>query len=153
MHVDMTEICQYLRNWFTKSKLYADFVVRDGVCYFSDGSDLPVVDGQFYRIVGSSINAGVHRAGDYSDVLQDEQFNGAIWTMAVPQAVVNIARDISQWREKYENVDSQNMSPFSSESFNNYSYSKAQGFANVGGGMLNTWQAIYGPRLAPWRKI
>ena len=50
-------------------------------------------------------------------------------------------------------LENPNMSPFSSESFGGYSYSKAQGYAGEGGGMLNTWQAIFASRLAPWRKI
>lgn len=149
--MDLTELCQYLRNWFERSKYFADFQIADGVCRFADGSDLPLLDGQYYRIVGSSMNDGVHQQGEFLPV--DETFNGAVWLMFIPPAVRALAGEIDQWQKKYGAADSESMSPFSSESFGGYSYTKAQGYASVGGGMLTTWQAVYSARLSPWRKI
>ncbi len=70
--------------------------------------------------------------------------------MAVPAAVVSLSNEIEAWLVKYG--DAMN-SPFASESFGGYSYTKAQGYASTGGGMLSSWQAVFGNRLNHWRKI
>ena len=150
----LTEICKYLRNWFEREMLYGDFIVESGVLTYADGTALPLLSGQYFRIIGSVFNAGVHKLGDAEDVLTDEpEFSGAVWSMAVPPAVEELAGEIADWQAKYGGVDSATMSPYSSESFGGYSYNKAQGFASIGGGMLTSWDALYGARLAPWRKI
>ena len=49
-------------------------------------------------------------------------------------------------------ADSAAMSPYMSESFGGYSYSK--GASNTAsGGSVVTWQDAFKTRLAPWRKI
>ena len=150
----LTEICQYLRNFFERDKWHDAFKVAGGVLTYADGAALPLMDGQYYRIIGSVFNDGVHKWGDVEDALIDEpKFTGSVWPMAVPPDLINLADEIKAWNEKYGGVDSTNMSPFSSESFGGYSYNKAQGFAATGGGMLTSWQSLYAARLAPWRKI
>ena len=150
----LTEICQYLRNWFEREKLLGWFSVENGVLLASDGTALPLLSGQYYRIIGSYYNDGVHKAGDIGDVLEDEPaFAGAVWLMAVPPDFLSLAKEIEDWQEKYGNVENPNMSPFASESFGGYSYTKAQGFAGSGGGMLTSWDTVFVNRLAPWRKI
>lgn len=149
----MTELCQYLRNWFEKTKFHGDFSIYNGTLTSVAWGALPLLNGQYYRIVGSVLNDGVHKFGDEAETLADEDFSGAVWSMAVPPAVVALAAEIDAWQEKYGNIESQNMSPYSSESFGGYSYTKAQGYASAGGGMLTGWQAVYAARLAPWRKI
>lgn len=148
----LTEICAVIKNYFTadKDKHIGDFSVSEGVLVPS----VPLHDGQYYRIVGSVFNDGVHKFGDVEDILQDEpEFHGAVWAMRVPQEVVQLAQDIKDWQDKYGTVDSANMSPYSSESFGGYSYHKAQGFAETGGGMLTSWNVVFASRLNPWRKI
>lgn len=140
----LTELCQELRNWFDRNqpKYYGDFKIEDGALV------LPLKDGQYFRIIGSLLNDGVHQ---YGDVLVDEEFSGAVWSMAIPPAVLSLAKEIEDWISKYGDVMT---SPFSSESFGGYSYSKAQGYAGSnGGGMLSTWQAVFADRLNRWRKI
>lgn len=150
----LTQICQYLRNWFSANepKLVGTFVISaDGVTF--NGADITdyLKTGQYIRIIGSTFNDGVHLLSDGE--LTPETFTGAIWGMAIPPAVLEVAEEIKAWQEKYGGVNSENMSPFASESFGGYSYSKAQGYASTGGGMLTSWQALYDARLAPWRKI
>ena len=124
------------------------FTIEDGVLDIEG-----LADGQYFRIMGSLFNDGVHKFGDKDDTLKDETFSGVIWTMGVPVEVVKLAEDIKAWQEKYGNVDSPAMSPYSSESFDGYSYNKQQGFASTGGGMLTSWNAVFASRLAPWRKL
>ena len=148
----LTEVCTEIKNFFTndEDKIIGDFSIIDGQLVPS----VELQDGQYYRIVGSVFNDGVHKYGDPEDVLSDEnEFTGGVWKMRVPEDVVELAKDISDWMAKYGGVDSANMSPYSSESFGGYSYNKAQGFAATGGGMLNSWESVFARRLNRYRKI
>ena len=153
----LTELCGYLKNWFVVDKLYGDFVIADGVITYADGKELPLQSGQHFRIVDSIFNDGVYEYGAEPDsgsnpTLKDEAFKGAVWTMAVPPEVIKISKDIDDWQAKYEGVDSTMMSPFSSESFGGYSYSKAAGnTADAGNG--TSWQSVFGNKLTRFRKV
>lgn len=107
-----------------------------------------IQDNQYFRIVGSVFNDGVHQ---YTSELEltDETFTGAIWLMAIPKDVIDLATEISDWKEKY--ADTVN-SPFQSESFGGYSYSKASG-GSSSGSSGPTWQSVFAKRLNEWRKI
>ena len=80
-------------------------------------------------------------------MLQDETFDGAVWALAVLKAVVELAGEIAAWQEKYGAVVD---SPYTSESFGGYSYSKAGGTESGGAG---GWQAAFRARLNPYRKL
>ena len=74
-------------------------------------------------------------------------------SMAVPQTVIDLASEISNWQAKYGGVDSEAMSPFNSENFGPYSYSKGSVSGSSGSENPNSWQAVYGARLAPFRRL
>ncbi len=143
----LTELLNYLRNWFEKSKLFSDFVISDGVVTFSNGDPVPLLIGQYFRVVGSVFNDGVHEYGN--EALRDERFSGAVWLLAIPPAVVELAVEIEKWTAV--NSDAIN-SPYQSESFGGYSYSLKSGNSAIGTGSV-TWQSQFAARLAPWRKI
>ena len=147
----LTEICQYLKNWFNRKPDGGNYPKYEGTFTITDGhiSSLELADGQYYRIIGSLYNDGVRLYPN--DLLTDETFTGEVWQMGVPPEVVNLATDISAWRDKYEAVDSEAMSPYQSESFGGYSYSKASG--GVGANGAGTWQSVFSARLDIWRKI
>lgn len=145
----LTELCTELRNFFCQTS-----DIHTGKFTITDGRISPPVEiqeGQYYRIVGSVFNDGVHRS---DDVLQDEAaFTGGVWLMRIPQDFLQLVAEMEAWQDKYGGVDSPNMSPYSSESFGGYTYSKAQGYAGSGGGMLNTVISVFGDRLRKYRKI
>lgn len=145
----MTEVCQYLRNWFEKDKLQGTFTITNEGIAYSDGSALPIVNGQYFRVVNSALNDGVYKYGE--DTLIPEEFEGAVWVMAVPPYVAALVTEIKNWQSKYGGSDSEAMSPYTSESFGGYSYSKNTGYSGDTGG--NGWQSMFGSRLSPWRKI
>lgn len=146
----LTEICQYLRNWFVRDIMLGEFGIEDGVIT-ADGAALPLLTGQYYRIVGSIFNDGVHKYGDATDVLTDEPtFSGAVWAMAMPPEFLALAKDISDWSTA--NADAIN-SPYNSESFGGYSYSVRSGNSADGEISGVTWQNQFKARLNPWRKI
>ena len=72
--------------------------------------------------------------------------------MGVSRDFEELCNDISAWREKNEAADSANMSPFSSESFGGYSYSKGSS-GSSGGGSGVTWQDQFRARLNTYRRI
>lgn len=147
----ITEVCDYLRNDFDRwmPRYYGDFTIEDGQIL---GLPQPIYAGQYIRIIGSPRNDGVWRWPVQE--LADETFTGTVKVMAVPAALVAICQEIKDWRDKYEAVDSEAMSPFSSESFGGYSYSKySTGNGESGGGTSADWKSAFAPRLSAWRKI
>ena len=145
----LTELCQELRNWFDLSQTYGTFKIENRVLSVDF-----LQTGQYYRIIGSIFNDGVHKYGDNTDLLDNEVFTGEVWALGIPKAVVALAKDIDDWRDKYENINSQAMSPFNSESFGGYSYSKGTKLSSVTQSNSSTgWKAIFASRLNMWRKI
>lgn len=150
----LTEICDYLHNNFDRDMphFYGKFEIKNGVIESFNDGDMGLQNGQYFRIFGSVFNNGVWKYGEDS-LPKDEIFDGAVVLMAVPPDLVSLLGEIEQWMQKYGGADSVNMSPFDSESFDGYSYSKAQGFASTGGGMLNSWLAVYSTRLMRWKRL
>lgn len=107
---------------------------------------LPVLNGQYFRIVGSVFNDGVYKYGEDLE-LTDEKFNGAVWALAIPSALLELVNEITNWSEK--NKDAIN-SPYQSESFGGYSYTKASD-SETGGAV--SWQTVFRSQLSNWRKI
>ena len=144
----MTDIFQYLRNWFDRNqpKYYGNFKIENGALV----GDYKIATGQFFRIIGSALNDGVYIFGQ--EELSDEEFDGAIWLMAVPKDVRNLITEIEAWVEKYGGVDSANMSPYQSESFGGYSYSKASG-GSSSQASVPTWQSVFADRLGRYKKL
>lgn len=153
----LTELCQYLKNWFELDQIIGKVtitdntitVVSDGLLY--DGDAPTIFTGQYVRIIGSVFNDGVIQYG--VDELTNEEFDGAIWLLGIPKAVIDLAEEIKAWKQKYEKPGSPALSPFQSESFKGYSYSKGSASSPTGMASAYGWQNAYGPRLSQWRKI
>ncbi len=142
----LTELCQELRNWFERKKYFGTFTIENGQIHPPDGS---LQDGQYFRIVGSVFNDGVHKYDD-TGLLTDEVFEGAIWAMAVPPSVVDLSERISEWVTKYGDSVS---SPYTAESFGGYSYQKASSGQGNAASSNPTWQSSFASELNRWRKI
>ena len=146
MDKTLTAICDYLNNYFWRQKIEGKFIIQNGHI------TVPALkEGQYFRIIGSTFNDGVHKYVA-TEVLTDEEFTGAVWSMAVPQTVIDLASDIESWMQLYGSVDSPALSPYNSESFGNYSYSKDGGAGSISG-KANTWQNVFAARLAPYRRL
>lgn len=145
----LTDLCQELRNWFDLNRYEGTFTISGGALT----ADF-LQKGQYYRVIGSIFNDGVHKYGDPTDILDDETFKGAVWALGIPKAVIKLSEDIDAWVAKYGGVDSASMSPFTSESFAGYSYSKGSNLASVTTGNSATgWKAMFASQLNKWRKI
>ena len=143
------EVCQYLKNWFDRNqeKYFGDITISNGALTTNYG----LKPNQYFRIVGSSLNDGVYQYP--TTALTDETFNGAIWGMALPKPFIALLDDIEAWKAKYASADSAALSPYSSESFGGYSYSKSSGSNDTTTDKSGTWQGVFGARLAPYRKM
>lgn len=134
-------VLRHIKNWFVVPNgiHHGAFVVEGG------SIALPFLsEGQYYRVIGSLFNDGLHKYGD-SKQMTNESFDGTIWALSIPAAVVEIADEVKAWEDKNGNHA---LSPFQSESFENYSYTKA---ADKNGGSV-TWESAFKKRLDPWRK-
>lgn len=157
MSTAITELCQEVRNWFPELDAYGDAVAYLGTYTVEDGAiALPFLqEGQYYRIIDSVFNDGVHQyRKEAAGELEDEIFKGTICPMHIPKSVINLAAEIAAWRHKYEDPDSPAMSPYTSETLFDYSYSKnAPGNSAGAGSSAASWVSVFKDRLRPWRKI
>ena len=140
----LEEMCRECRNWFTPKwgKHCGTFTIKDGTISPLDF----ILDSQYFRITGSCFNDGVYK-NNPSDLaaLVDEVFDGQVWAMNVPPAFIALSVKIEEYCKKYESETS----PFTSESFGGYSYTKATG----SNGSPLTWQEVFNSQLKVWRKI
>ncbi|MCR4671988.1 MAG: hypothetical protein K5637_01960 [Lachnospiraceae bacterium] len=152
--MDITDLCEELRNWFDQARYFDTFTVEDGEIDLSElVADESIVEGQYFRIVGSAMNDGVYQYP--ASGLIDEEFEGAVWTMAVPKAVLRLLDDIQAWVDAYGSNEAV-LSPFQSESFGGYSYTKVSSNSSSltsGSADYGTWQSQFRSRLNRWRKI
>ena len=135
-------VLTHLKNWFVVPR-----GVHAGIYKIESGSlELPYLQsGQYYRICGSVFNDGLHKYGE--DKLIDETFSGSVWALAIPKAVIDLAGKIEEWQTKNGAIIE---SPYSSESFGGYSYTKATDSTT---GAPATWETVFRPQLNPYRKL
>lgn len=149
----LNEICLEVNNFFNRNQpiIIGDLSISNGKITSTDFLD-KIKENQYFRIVGSVFNDGVYK---YTQnlTLQDEDFHGAFWLMAIPKDFLDLVDEITAWQEKNGTASSVNMSPFQSESFGGYSYSKATGSGASGGSSVPTWQSQYASRLKLYRRI
>lgn len=150
----LEQVMRHVRNYFIRKHSVGNFSIRDGMLFPHDF----LLDGQRFYLTGSFLNDGVYTyhpdgiKNDDDDVevgLQDEDFSGVVYALAVPPTFIALVQQIEEWVGKFGAVSS---SPYQSESFNGYSYSKASGYGNSGGDG-STWQSIFKSQLNQWRKV
>lgn len=128
-------VLMYLNNWFAVGRYDDTYTIEKGKL------TLPfLVNGQYFRIVGSLFNDGVYQ---YPAELTDETFDGSVWALAIPKALLSTVDEITAWMAK--NGDG---GAYTSESFGGYSYSKATNSK----GMAVGWRDAFSAQLAPWKK-
>lgn len=137
------QVLDFIHNYFEKDRIRGNFDITDGNVQVDF-----LLEGQYFKIVGSVLNDGVYQYP--ATELRDETFKGEIWSLAIPKAVLDLVTEISDWQATY---GAQANSPFQSESFGGYSYTKASGTNGNGGSAIASWQSTFGTRLNAYRKI
>lgn len=140
----LEELMRYVNNWFLVKRHFDTFTIENNTLSLDF-----LQDGQYYRIVGSIFNDGVYKYGDATVQFTDETFTGEIWALAVPKAFIDLADKVAAWVNKY---DEQAHSPYNSESFGGYSYTKSGGYVGDNSSQ-STWQYAFKLELNKWRKI
>lgn len=133
-------VLRHIRNYFAVSVEAGPFEIKDGKL-----TAAKLLDGQHFRIVGSVFNDGVYQYPVYD--LKDEKFYGAVWGLAIPRALLDTVTEIEAWQNKNGEAA---QSPYTSESFGGYSYTKDKDAAT--GGAV-TWESAFRSRLNVWRKL
>lgn len=144
----LEEVLRALNNWFEVpgKHLTGRFAVEGSALSLPDGW---LLDGQYFLVSGSVMNDGLHQWPAYD--LVDEGFEGEVQALAVPMAVQDLADRIEIWWEKYGKAAE---SPYQSESFGGYTYTKASGNGSQGGSQGGyTWQSAFRSELNRWRKL
>lgn len=139
----LEELLRTLKNYFIREVYVGKFSIESGTISVDF-----LQNGQYFKIHGSVFNDGVYQYP--IDSLTDEEFTGEIWAMAVPSAVIALSEEIADWNAKNADVLS---SPYLSESFGGYSYSKATSTTGSGASVPATWKEAFATRLNSWRKI
>lgn len=137
-------VMDYIHNYFVKKVHKGDFKIVNG------NLDVDFLQqGQYFKIIGSVFNDAVHQFP--TEDLTDEQFCGEVWAMAVPPTFIALCGEIEDWISRYGDAS---LSPFTSESFGGYSYTKASGTNSNGEAIPGaTWQSVFRSKLIHWRKI
>ena len=149
--MELTDLCVELNNFFETSRFFGEFAITGGSIDLSElVTSGALHEGQFFRIAGSVFNDGVYQYPCTG--LTDEVFDGAIWPMAVPKAAMGLLSDINSWLASIAD-DKQVNSPYQSESFGGYSYSKGSNSGSGASADLGSWQNQFRSRLNKWRKI
>lgn len=150
-------VCEYLNNYFVR-----DDEIVEGTFTIADGAISPALslkEGQRFLVSGSDLNDGIytwHSDGlmDADDTagagLADETFKGTISGLSVPPQVVALAQEISSWVGKYGDAIN---SPYQSESFGGYSYTRASRNGSGSGSAVSGWQDVFASRLKRWKKV
>lgn len=140
--VSLFELLMHLRNFFPgmKWQFFGEEITEKRL-------SLPGLEnGDYYLIEGSRRNDGIHVYGNQD--LRNEVFSGTVTEICVPDALLNLLDEINQWQEKNGEAVA---SPYQSESFGGYSYTKAN--ASNGNGESMSWKTAFGQRLRAWRKL
>lgn len=140
----LEQILNYIHNFFIKEVHRGKFAIVDGELQVDF-----LLENQYCKIVGSVFNDKVHKY--LSGGLTDEVFEGEVWAMAVPPTLIALIPDIEAWVSKYGDAVN---SPYQSESFGGYSYSKATGVGKDGTAKSSyDWRDVFSSSLNQWRKL
>lgn len=121
VNLPLYELCSRINNFFIREIIFDCFEIKNGKISLNN----KVVENQYFRIIGSVFNDGVYQ--NTADLeLTDEKFDGAVWSMAVPSSVIDLAAQEFLLTRKLEEI-SNKYSGYSSEGYpNGYSYSVSQ---------------------------
>lgn len=132
-------VMRHIRNLFPGRAAERTFIIENS------GIDLSflVKEGQYFLIEGSDLNDGVYQYNAELK-LKDEEFVGRVTALRIPQEFLELVG-----RMEDDVKSGKYYSPYSSESFGGYSYSRASG---PSGAPANVFD-VYKPELNVWRKL
>lgn len=141
----LEQILDFIHNYFVSKTSEGTFTIESGSLAYEG-----LLEGQYFKIEGSSLNDGIYQWP--TTELYDETFEGCVKELSIPRSVLLLAEEIDDWMDKYGDAVN---SPYQSESFGNYSYSKSSSGGTRRNGSSGTvsWQDVFRTRLNAYRKI
>ena len=144
----LTEICAYLHNYFDYERHYGDISVI-GNSLFCNGKEIVLDEGQYFALFRNRFALGVYKQGE---PLRDRTFEGSIWLLDFPDAILDADKFAKEWMEKNGSAGSEANSAFTSESYKGYSYSKGTNSKGKAGTSIFD-NAQFAAMLNPYRKL
>lgn len=142
----LEQILKAINNYFYKTGEEGDYNIHRNTIQVKN----KYIQGQYIKIEGSILNDGVYKITNISENnisiegLQDEEFEGRIYGLAIPKAIIEIETKVKEFETNNKN------SIYISESFGGaYSYTKA----TDENGNVQTWKQAFENDLKPYRKI
>lgn len=117
--------------------MYDTFTVKNGKI-----EDFEILHNQYFLIKGSVLNDGLYCYPD--EQLHDETFEGNISLLAIPKDFIELSNEINEFVTKHGDN-----SPYVSESFGGYSYSKPTNEY----GVSVSWKDVFKSQLLRYKKI
>lgn len=147
----LEQICAFIHNYFLTDSSGNAYGRHEGPFPIVDGGITldGYEDGDYFLVRGSRRNDGVYMypATD----MQGDTLDGVVWEMRPPKAFLDLVSKISDWNDKYGEAV---QSPYQSESFNGYSYTKAGAGTSGGADVSATgWAGVFKAQLNQWRKL
>lgn len=139
----LEQVLDYIHNYFIKEEHSGEFTISEHALVVDF-----LLDGQYFKIEGSVLNDGVYQYP--ATELHDEVFTGKVISMAIPRSLLILVEEIQGWITKF---GESSYSPFQSESFGGYSYTKGSTTDKGGKSGAVTWQSVFATRLNAYRKI
>lgn len=141
MAVSVAAVMRHIRNYFDRGYRYGDFSIIGGAL-------TPAPDSAYVYIAGSVLHDGVWEMSgnmllDAPDGLRDESFSGRVYELHPPGDFLALCREISEYDDKNP------VGAMQSESFGDYSYTRAYATQKAAQG----WQGAYFERLSPYRRM
>ena len=160
----LEQILAHLNNWFVRYSYTGNVTVSaDGAVLAPSEAAAILQPGRWYRILDSDFHDGVYQVpeeepeeepeekeeaeAEEPEEEQGETFYCTLWALDVPPGLLSIAAEMEAWQAKYGDVMS---SPYQSESFGGYSYSKA-GVSSSNSGTATVWTQ-FADVLAPYKR-
>lgn len=143
METTINEMCSKAKNYYAVAKYEERFVIENG------SIALPFLrKGQYFRICESVFNDGVHKYSDDMELV-DEEFDGIIYALALPPEFLLAAKEIDAYRK----TEASKPNGYVSESFDGYSYTKANGSSGATSANANQWEKVFASTLNRFRKV
>lgn len=140
-------LMQECNNHFYRTYEHDTFAIKSGVIS-TTGKYLP---NQYIKIEGSILNDGIYKIekmdNDKINIasLQDEVFEGCIYGLAVPKGFIELSEKVNEFLQNPKSTPTN----ISSESFNNYSWSKGK---KVNGANI-TWNDVFIDDIRAYKQI
>lgn len=134
MKVSIAAVMRHVRNYFERGFIDGEFTVSGGVL-------TPMPRAPYVAISGSVWHDGVFRVDQLRET-PEETFTGRVWALHPPDDFVQLCEEIAAYDEKNP------AGALQSESFGEYSYTRASGQSGVIG-----WQGVFAQRLTPYRRM